>query len=106
MTDDNLAWLMQWYLDQCDSDWEHTYGIDIGNLDNPGWTLKIDLRDTALEGRPFTGVKHGEPADDLEQWKRTVSWLVADVNENSFEGSCGPLDLPTLISVFRDWAKA
>ena len=52
MTDDSVSWLMRWYLDQCDGDWE-LYGIDIGNLDNR-LTLKVDLRDTVLEGRPFT----------------------------------------------------
>ena len=38
-----LLWLMQWRLDQCDNDWEHCHGVSIGTLDNPGWTLRIDL---------------------------------------------------------------
>jgi hypothetical protein len=53
MSDDSLRWLMQWYVGQCDNDWEHTYGVEIGTLDNPGWSLKVDLRETALEGRSF-----------------------------------------------------
>ncbi|HBU98859.1 MAG TPA: hypothetical protein DEF21_13285 [Thalassospira lucentensis] len=24
-------------------DWEHTYGIAIGNIDNPGWSLKVEF---------------------------------------------------------------
>ena len=79
MTDDSLNWLMHWYLSQCDGDWEHSYGVKLDNLDNPGWTIKIDLRDTDLEHRPFARIERGEPADDLEEWKRTGSWWVADV---------------------------
>jgi hypothetical protein len=104
MNEDSLQWLMRWYLGQCDNDWEHTYGIDIGNLDNPGWSLKIDLTETELEGRPFERVSEGEPADNLDEWKRTGSWWVADVMDVKFEASCGPLDLPSVIAVFRDWA--
>ena len=40
MTDDSLNWLMQWYLGECNNDWEHTYGVEIGTLDNPGWSQK------------------------------------------------------------------
>src|SRR5438874_308023 len=79
MTNDSLKWLMQWYVGQCDNDWEHTYGVEIGTLDNPGWSLKVDLTDTALEGRSFDRVTHGEPAEDLDEWRRTGSWWVADV---------------------------
>jgi hypothetical protein len=38
-----LQWLQEWYLEQCDREWEHEYGIKIGTLDNPGWTITIDL---------------------------------------------------------------
>ena len=91
-------------MPQCDNDWEHSYGVEIGTLDNPGWTLKIDLRDTPLEGRPFSKAMNGEPASELDEWKRTGSWWVAEVKEGAFEAVCGPLDLPSVISVFREWA--
>jgi hypothetical protein len=41
MTDD-VTWLTQWYLAQCNEDWEHSYGVAIGTLDNPGWSLEVD----------------------------------------------------------------
>jgi hypothetical protein len=34
--DDLLRWLQDWHAGQCDGDWEHSYGVDIGTLDNPG----------------------------------------------------------------------
>ena len=46
---DNLLWLMNWYAQQCDGDWEHENGIKIGTLDNPGWYIKIMLGGTELE---------------------------------------------------------
>ena len=86
--------------------WEHSYGVEIGTLDNPGWTLKVDLRDTALEGRPFTRVMHGQPAQDLDEWRRAGSWWLAEVKDGTFQASCGPLDLSSVIAVFREWAEA
>ena len=41
-----LEWLEQWYEKTCDGDWEHIYGISIDTLDNPGWRVRIDLRET------------------------------------------------------------
>jgi hypothetical protein len=29
--------LQVWYGAQCNGSWEHTYGIKIETLDNPGW---------------------------------------------------------------------
>lgn len=105
MRDDNLKWLGQWYASQCDSDWEHSYGVKIDTLDNPGWSLKIDLTDTPLEERAFERVEHGEPSYDLEDWQRTGSWWVAAVQGDAFVASCGPLDLPAAIGIFRQWVE-
>lgn len=38
--------LERWYIEQCNGDWEHEFGIKIDTLDNPGWMIKIDLADT------------------------------------------------------------
>ncbi|RYY43074.1 MAG: hypothetical protein EOP59_08675 [Sphingomonadales bacterium] len=103
MADDCLAWLTRWYLAECNSDWEHSYGVKIDTLDNPGWTLKIDLRETSLEGRPFARCAYGEPSSDLEEWNQLGSWWVAEVQGDLFQAACGPLDLPAVIGVFRDW---
>ena len=47
---DCLYLLQRWYVAQCDSEWEHSYGVSIDTLDNSGWTLRIDLAGTSLEG--------------------------------------------------------
>lgn len=105
MSSDNLNWLSEWYLAQCNSDWEHTFGVKIDTLDNPGWSVKIELTDTDLEERTFERVAHGQPNDDLEEWQRTGSWWIASVSGGVFEAVCGPLDLSTVIGIFRDWAE-
>jgi len=105
MREDNMMWLMRWYLAECNGDWEHSYGVKIDTLDNPGWSLKIDLEETDLHRRPFTKVEHGEPTDDLEEWRSLGSWWVADVRGDRFEAACGPLDLPATIQIFRDWVE-
>lgn len=106
MSTDSLQWLMQWYLAECNNDWEHQFGVEIGTLDNPGWLLKIDLVDTPLEGHTFNRVWYGDPTDNLEEWERTGSWWVVDVKDNRFEASCGPLDLPAVIDLFRQWVAS
>lgn len=42
----DITWLEAWYQQNCDGYWEHSYGIEIETLDNPGWHVKIDLRET------------------------------------------------------------
>ncbi|WDZ59746.1 Imm53 family immunity protein [Paenibacillus polymyxa] len=46
---DILTWLQEWYYLHCDEDWEHEERIKITTLDNPGWHIKINLKETELE---------------------------------------------------------
>jgi len=75
-----LRWLQGWYARWCDEDWEHTYGVEIGTLDNPGWRVKIDLLGTGFEDQPFTDI-HQEVDED--------NWVVCRVRNNVFEGAGG-----------------
>ena len=43
--------LQDWYLAQCNGDWEHEFGIKIDTLDNPGWSVVIDLLGTNYENK-------------------------------------------------------
>lgn len=44
---DTLQELQRWYRSQCNGDWEHSYGVKIDTLDNPGWSVTVELADTA-----------------------------------------------------------
>lgn len=57
--------LQTWYASQCDGGSEHAFGITIETLDNPGWTLKVQLTDTKLEGATFPTQPYGVGADAI-----------------------------------------
>ncbi len=88
-----------WYTAQCDDDWEHTYGVVIETLDNPGWWVKIDLRDTTLEGQPFELIEDGDSEADLP-------WIVCKVEGKQWHGMGDPSRLEELLSRFTSWAKS
>ena len=106
-TQDDLAWLVQWYLAQCDEDWEHQFGVTIDTLDNPGGSLSVDLNGTALEGAQFTPVYEGVSEDErpVQGLSGDVAWLICRVDGSKFQGWGGPRDLGRLISSFRTWAE-
>lgn len=97
-----LARLQDWYQRQCNDDWEHTYGVEIGTLDNPGWTLQVDLADTELEGRAFAPVEVGIGADSIAD---DPSWLSCKVEGRKFKAAGGPAKLEAMILAFLDWAE-
>ena len=100
---ETLAKLQEWYFAQCNEDWEHSYGVTIGTLDNPGWILTVDLTDTSLNGRAFPELKYGldEAADESGD-----EWIHCQVKDDKFVAAGGPAKLQELIDVFVAWANA
>jgi hypothetical protein len=91
-----LARLQNWYLSQCNGDWEHTYCISITTLDNPGWRFSVDLKDTNLYDCRFDPVRfNGNDKDD---------WYDCRVDKFVFDGACGPTRLNDVMALFLDWA--
>lgn len=97
-----LAELQEWYLAQCNEDWEHTYGVSVGTLDNPGWTFKVELADTYLEKAEFSEHSYGVGVDGHASGNE---WLICKVEEKQFVGFGGPRKLEEMINVFLLWAK-
>jgi hypothetical protein len=50
---DAITRLQMWYLGQCDGSWEHQFGVRIETLDNPGWSVTIDLDGTEYANARF-----------------------------------------------------
>ncbi len=92
-----LRRLQEWFHAQCDGDWEHNKGITIETLDNPGWSLRIALANTALEQKPF--------ADLQRNYESEAEWLSCFVRNGEFMGACGPLKLEEMIEVFLSWTE-
>jgi hypothetical protein len=96
-TDANLLKrLQEWYASQCNGGWEHTYGISISTLDNPGWSLNVALTDTYLFDRAFDEV-HFEGIDNND-------WYVCKIENNVFKARSGPNRLSDAVALFLEWA--
>jgi hypothetical protein len=91
-----LTELQRWYEAQCDGDWEHDSGIEIATLDNPGWTVTINLVGTALENREFR---------ELEDLTPEREWMKCWIENTTFRGVGGPQKLEQILRSFLDWAQ-
>ena len=96
-TQGTLSRLQNWYLSQCNGDWEHLCGIKIGNIDNPGWTIEVDILETNLFDKEFNelNIQRNEEHD----------WIQCKVKSHKFEGACGPKNLEEMINIFLNWAN-
>ena len=94
---DPMKWLQQWYWRQCDGDWEHGYGVTIETMDNPGWSLTINLEDTSLAHENFNAITIQRDEHD---------WLNCSVENSTFNGYCSPMNLMELIGIFASWVDS
>jgi hypothetical protein len=63
--------LENWYKAQCNGHWEHGRGIRICTLDNPGWSVTIDLSETTEANQRFEAIKiEVSETDWLQCWKQ------------------------------------
>ena len=76
---DVLTWIEGWYTAQTDGDWEHQFGLRIDTLDNPGWSVAIDVTETDLADRRF---------DRLEVHRSEDDWLVVWVGDSKWQMAC------------------
>ena len=52
-----LSLLEEWYVSQCNGDWEHSGGVKIDTLENPGWSISINVDETRAETRKLERLK-------------------------------------------------
>jgi hypothetical protein len=91
-----LEWLQQWYLAQCDGEWEHHEGVTIESLDNPGWRIRISVKGTPVEGHPYERtIDERTEQDWIHAWLEGGEWLAG----------CGPLNLGEVVNLFRTWVE-
>lgn len=88
---DNIQKLQFWYKKHCDDTWEHQHGVSIDTLDNPGWTVVVDLIGTNLE------VLQMEP---IVEEKDDQDWLHCKIENGKFVGNGGPLKLDAILQLF------
>jgi len=95
MTQDDFLWLQKWYQTHCNGDWEHGSGIHLLTIDNPGWSLTINLEGTELENRVFQQIDRNQSEED---------WIFCEIKNFKFEARCGINNLNRVLRIFRDWA--
>jgi hypothetical protein len=91
-----LEKIQNWYKSQCNEDWEHSFGVNITSLDNPGWLIEIDLKDTEVEGKEFTVI---------ENLAHKTDWIHCSVENNKFKGAGGPDKLEEILLIFLKWVE-
>lgn len=91
------TWLEAWYASQCNDQWEHEYGVKIDTLDNPGWSVQIDVTGTNLADKPYE--RHAVHRSEHE-------WVTTWLEHGQFRAACGPLNLGEALHLFRTWAQS
>jgi hypothetical protein len=94
---DLLQRIQRWYTINCNGDWEHSYGVSIWHgisvqtLDNPGWMVLIDLKETCLDASATPYVLHE---------RNSTNWFGYKVENEKFEGIGGPENLTEILAYF------
>lgn len=89
-----LVLLEKWFAARCDGEWEQRYGVRIDSLDNPGWSLEIDLDGTPAESRTLA-------RNMIERDENC--WIHYWVEQKQFQARTGLRNLGEAIQIFVDW---
>ena len=91
-----LNFIQRWFHENCDGDWEHNKNFVIESIDNPGWSVFINLEETKLENKEFQVVDEERSEED---------WVYCVVEEGKFKAACGPFNLIEVLGLFRNWVE-
>jgi hypothetical protein len=89
-----ISEIERWYANQCDGHWEHSHGVKIDTLDNPGWRVHIDLQGTRRQEAKLETIKIKRADDD---------WVQYWVDKMQFNIACGPKNLSEAVGIFLCW---
>ena len=88
-----LEWLSNWFTAECNGDWEHENGISIITVDNPGWSITIDLENTNLE--------HLEIENDTIE-RSENDWYFFEIKNKKFRAAGDLTKLAFLLTKFKE----
>jgi hypothetical protein len=101
-----LTWVQAWYASNCDNDWEHSFGLSLTTLDNPGWHLAIDVTSTPMGGVPYAPVTAQRDPHDWITTELVDKGSQPGVTGTSWQAHCGPLNLGEALHLFREWVRS
>ncbi|MCA8031459.1 MULTISPECIES: Imm53 family immunity protein [Burkholderia] len=82
--------LQHWYTSQCDDVWEHSYGVKISTIDNPGWEVRIN----GVSGRKLI---------DINAERDESDWISVTATKEEFVGYGGSSNLKEILMLAMDW---
>lgn len=88
-----LNWIQEWYKTQCDGEWEHEYGIKVHTIDNPGWSMSIDL--------VYTQMEHIQIEYQLFE-KSETDWYAFSIQGSVYHAAGDPNKLEFLLTKFKE----
>ncbi len=91
-----IQWIENWYKSKCDGRWEHRDGIRIMTLDNPGWSVKINLEDTEIDEKYFEKLNVDNDDND---------WYICEVKERCFHGVGDISKLYIILKIFKEFVE-
>lgn len=94
VAEENLTWIMKWYFQpgvMIDKD-----DIEICTLDSPACRINLNLTKTKLIHKQFNEVSIDRTKED---------WIYCYVETGKFQGTGGPLNLPEILQILRDWIE-
>ena len=86
--------LQEFLNDHSDGDREHSEGIKIHTVDNPGWSISISIRQTSFQGKQLDTV-------DIE--RSESDWIYCKLEDDVFHGVGGVFNLEEILSLFFYW---
>ncbi len=94
--DPPLRKLQKWYREECTNQRKLPIGVEISARGSDGWLVRIDLKETVMDGARFGPVnqKHSDQA-----------WFVCRIEEGQFIGEGSASSLEQIIYTFSDWLE-
>ncbi len=89
-----LNFISEWFKNECDGEWERESQIKIETTSNPGWSIKIDLKNTNLESLTFE-------MDTIENTEN--DWYFYEFRSGVFHAAGDLSKLEFLLTKFRDY---
>jgi hypothetical protein len=95
MDNEIIKWLQNWYLSRCDGDWEHENSIKIHTVDNPGWSIKIDIDENDIKNAIPWKLFENSPND----------WFGYKIENSYFKAAGDATKLEFLLQLFKDFIE-
>lgn len=89
-----IEWLEDWFSENCNEDWEHLYGIKIETVDNPGWYIEFDIKETDYESIDFDRINIRRSEND---------WVICYKDNGCIKGTGGVRNLKELLAIIKNW---